>query len=269
MNKKIYLIANWKCNKSPVEAEIFMDSLKEVQDQIPQENVVVICPSMLAVDKVQESMQGTNFNCGVQNFFNYDGGAFTGEISLLQLTSMNVSFALIGHSERRDYFGETDEIVNIKTHEALLSGIVPVVCVGETLEERQEEKTPEVITRQVREAIKEIPGELVTHIIWAYEPLWAIGTGKTATPDDADKVAHLIKEVVAKEVDAEISDIKVVYGGSVKASNFYEFVSSISIDGVLVGGASLDVEQFKEMVTRRVVSLRAIKDQPVKRLANR
>ena len=269
MNKKIYLIANWKCNKSPIEAEIFMDQLKEIKDTIPQDNVVVICPSMLSVDRVAESIQGTNFHCGVQNFFNYDGGAFTGEISLVQLLSMNVTFAIIGHSERRDYFGENDEIVNIKTHEALLSGFIPVVCVGETLEERQEEKTPEVITKQVREAIKDIPAEFVKKIVWAYEPLWAIGTGKTATPDDADKVCHLVKEVVSNEIDCEVSEINVLYGGSVKASNFYDYVSSVSIDGVLVGGASLDIEQWKEMVTRRVVRLKSIQNQPNKRLAHR
>ena len=156
MNKKVYIIANWKCNKSPVEAEIFLDELKEVKDQIPKENVVVICPSMLSVDRVCENMQGTDFYCGVQNFFNYDGGAFTGEISLSQVMSMNVTFTLIGHSERREYFGETDEIVNIKVREALLTGLIPVVCVGETLEERQEEKTSSVITNQVREAIKDV-----------------------------------------------------------------------------------------------------------------
>lgn len=269
MNKKIYLIANWKCNKSPIEAEMFMDKLKEIQDTIPEENVVVVCPSMLSVDRVAESMQGTKFHCGVQNFFNYDGGAYTGEIALTQLLSMNVSFSIIGHSERREYFGETDEIVNMKTHTALLSGLNPVVCVGESLEERQEEKTPQIITNQVREAIKDIPADAVKKIIWAYEPLWAIGTGKTATPDDADKVCHLIKEVVANEIGCDVSNINVLYGGSVKATNFYDYVSSVSIDGVLVGGASLDFEQFKEMVTRRIVRLKSIQNLPNKRLANR
>lgn len=269
MNKKIYLIANWKCNKSPIEAEIFMDQLKEIQDTIPKDNVVVICPSMLSVDRVSECIQGTNFHCGVQNFFNYDGGAFTGEISLQQLLSLNVTFTLIGHSERREYFGENDEIVNIKAREALITGIVPVICVGESLEEREKEQTPQVISTQVREALKDIPGAVAKNIIWAYEPLWAIGTGKTATPDDADKVCHLIKEVVSNETDLSISEINVLYGGSVKANNFYDYVSSVSIDGVLVGGASLDFEQFKEMVTRRVVRLKSIQNQPNKRLANR
>ena len=269
MNKKIYLIANWKCNKSPLEAESFIDDLKAIKDKVPEDNIVVICPSMLSVDRVSNAIQGTQFYCGIQNFFNYDGGAYTGEIALTHILSMNVNFAIIGHSERRDYFGETDEFVNLKTHEALLAGIVPVVCVGESLEQRQSEQTPQIITAQVREAIKDIPHELIPNIVWAYEPLWAIGTGKTATPDDADKVCHLIKEVVSTEIECELGDVDVLYGGSVKAENFYDYVSSVSIDGVLVGGASLNVEQFKKMITTRVVRLKSIQNQPTKRLANR
>ena len=269
MNKEIFIVANWKCNKSPDEAIDFIEQMKEIENSVPEENTVVICPSMLSVDRVANELSETKFFTGVQNFFSYLGGAYTGEIAVEQISTLPVDFAIVGHSERRAYFNETDEIVNAKIKMALSDGIVPIVCVGETLEEREAEQTTQIIMEQVRNAIKDIPVEIVNEIIWAYEPLWAIGTGKTATPDDADKVCHLIKDTVAEETGVKIQELTVLYGGSVKAKNFYDYVSSVSIDGILVGGASLDFEQFKEMITRRVVSLKAIKNQPNKRLANR
>lgn len=269
MDKKLYIVANWKCNKSPDEAEIFVEQLKNESDKIPSSNTVVICPNMLSVDRVANKIQGTRLHCGIQNFYDFDGGAYTGEIALSQILGINVGFTLIGHSERREYFGETDELVNLKTRIAIASGIVPIVCIGESLEEREQDKTVEKIVAQVKTTIKDLSLGEVESIVWAYEPLWAIGTGKTATVEDADKVCHLIKATVSEMYDIPLNDVKVLYGGSVKASNFEEFVKSISIDGVLVGGASLDVEQFKQMAVKKVVRLKSIQTDPTKRLAMR
>ena len=169
MNKRCIIVANWKSNKSPYEAEMFMDEFKDLCEGVEIPNSLVICPPAISLYVMSENIQGTNIQLGLQNFINYEGGAFTGENSLKQILPLNVNYALVGHSERRQYFLENDDIVNIKTIEALSTKITPIVCVGESLEEREQDKTTEVITRQVKGAIKDIDDkEMIRNIIWAY-----------------------------------------------------------------------------------------------------
>lgn len=246
MRKKI-IAGNWKMNMLPNEAIEFITKLGPlVKDS---KNEVVLCVPYIDLFYTILTSQETNIHIGAQNVYYKDFGAYTGEVSPKMLKSINAEYVIIGHSERRQYFGETDEIVNLKLKASLKEGLKPIVCVGETLEEREEGNAKEVITKQVEEALKGLNKEELLNTIIAYEPIWAIGTGKTATAEDANKSVKEIREKIESLYGKEISnEMPILYGGSVKPENAKELFSMSDIDGGLVGGASLKPEVFEKIV---------------------
>ena len=248
MQKRRKIIAgNWKMNMLPNEAMDFItklsDSVANTQDEI------ILCVPYTDLFYSLLTAQGTKIKIGAQNMHWEENGAYTGEISGKMLQVINVEYVIIGHSERRQYFAETDETVNKKVKAALNYNLKPIVCVGETLEQKENGSTNEVITKQTKLALEGLSSEQVKNIIIAYEPIWAIGTGKTATSEDANnsikQIRNKIKELYGEEVS---SQAKILYGGSVKPSNAKELFETSDIDGALVGGASLSIEEFKNIV---------------------
>ncbi|OQX56086.1 MAG: triose-phosphate isomerase [Candidatus Cloacimonas sp. 4484_209] len=243
---KRYLVAgNWKMNKTNDEATTLAKEI--VRKTADVKNVdIVICPPFTALAPVYEITKNSNVHLGAQNMFYEDEGAYTGEISGKFLKAAGCEFVIIGHSERRIYFKETDAVVNKKIKKALSLGLIPIVCVGETLEEREMGKTEEVIKREVLEALKN--QSVRENFIFAYEPIWAIGTGKTALPEDANKIHKFIKNIVEQEFNIGLDNLRVLYGGSVKPKNAAVLIEQPAIDGSLVGGASLNSESFAKII---------------------
>jgi triosephosphate isomerase len=246
--RKLLIAANWKMYKTPTEAQSFLHTfLPLVKDQTQSE--IVICPPAVDLPTAVHAVKGTEVLVGAQNMHFAEEGAFTGEISASMLVSLGVSHVIIGHSERRQYFAETDEIVNKKLHTALKHGVVPVVCVGEVLAEREAGLTAAVLKTQVTGALAGITAAAAAPIVIAYEPVWAIGTGKTATPEMAVDAHKIIRVEVAKLLGAEVAaNIRILYGGSVKPDNATSLIGEEEIDGALVGGASLKPDSFTAIV---------------------
>jgi len=245
--RKPIIAANWKMHKTVSEAVEFINKFKKLMEDTDVE--VVLCVPFTQLWAVKEALKETNIKIGAQNMHYEEKGAFTGEISAVMLQEMEVDFCIIGHSERRQYFGETDETINKKLHSAFNNDIIPILCVGESLEEREEGKTKEVVRRQVSADLKGLNEEQVSRLIIAYEPIWAIGTGKTATPEQANETIALIREIVKEIFDDVVSEkLRIQYGGSVKAKNASDIMNQDDIDGALVGGASLNPNDFIEIV---------------------
>jgi len=246
MRRKV-IAGNWKMNKKINEAQEFM---KEFIPLVANtENEVVICAPYLDLVILVEMAKGSNVKIGAQNMHWEETGAYTGEISGKMLKSINVEYVIIGHSERRQYFAETDETVNKKVKAALKNELKPIICVGETLEQREQGKQEEIITSQTRKALEEIDAEQLKNILIAYEPIWAIGTGKTATSEDANNSIKAIRNEIGKLYGEKIAQNTIIlYGGSVKSENSKELFSTSDIDGGLVGGASLKVDEFAKIV---------------------
>jgi triosephosphate isomerase len=246
--RKPLIAANWKMYKTPAEAESFLQSfLPLVEAQSHKE--IVICPTMTDLTFVLQGTHDTQVKVGAQNMHFAEEGAYTGEVSAAMLTALGVTHVLIGHSERRQYFAETDATVHQKLVTALKHGIVPIVCVGEHLQERESGKTEEVLNRQISLALQQIDPAILGPLVVAYEPVWAIGTGKTATPEMAAAAHLVIRSQVARLVGRPIADsLRILYGGSVKADNAYALLNQPEIDGALVGGASLDPASFAKIV---------------------
>ncbi|MCM3639344.1 triose-phosphate isomerase [Sporosarcina luteola] len=247
MRKRI-IAGNWKMYKTLGEAK---NIVAEVKDRLPETDKVdaVICPPSLYLSTLVELTEGTPLKIGAQTMHDVDEGAFTGEVSPKMLADLNVPFVILGHSERRQYFNETDEAVNRKVVAAFSKGLTPIVCVGESLEEREAGKTVETVAVQVKKAFEGINAKQAQEAIIAYEPIWAIGTGKTATAEDANEVCGEIRAEIGKLYDDETAAaIRIQYGGSVKPGNIGELLSMEHIDGALVGGASLEPESFLEMI---------------------
>lgn len=240
MRKKI-VAGNWKMNMTPAKAVELIDSLK---NEINSNEVdVVVCPPFVCLPAVLEAVKGTNIAVGAQNMHFEENGAYTGEIAPSMLVELGVKYVIIGHSERRQYFAETDQTVNKKTLKALEHGLVPVVCVGESLEERQQGVTIDLVRLQTKIALKDVTAEDAKKVVIAYEPIWAIGTGMTATSAQAEEVCAAIRQVIAEVYSKEVADeVRVQYGGSVNGGNANELFNMGNIDGVLVGGASLKPE---------------------------
>ncbi len=240
MRKKI-VAGNWKMNKTPVEAVALINSLK---DKINTTAVdVVVCPTFVCLPAVLEVVKGTNIAVGAQNMHFEENGAYTGEIAPNMLVELGVKYVIIGHSERRQYFAETNETVNKKTLKAFEHGLIPIVCVGESLEEREQGITIDLVRLQTKIALKDVSAEDAKKVVIAYEPIWAIGTGRTATSAQAEEVCKAIREVIAEIYNQEVADqARVQYGGSVNAGNANELFNMGNIDGGLVGGASLKDE---------------------------
>jgi triosephosphate isomerase (TIM) len=248
MSRKKLIAANWKMFKTPAEAGAFVEAfLPLVAGHLRDE--IALFPSPVLLPTVIEAARGSNVAVGAQNIHFAEEGAYTGETSVGQLKAVGGTHTLIGHSERRQYFAETDEIVNKKLHTALKHGVVPIVCVGEMLDERELGKTEHVCRRQVSGAFAGIEPEAAAPIVIAYEPVWAIGTGKTATPEMAAEAHWIIRAEVARLMGHEVAArMRILYGGSVKPDNATALMSQDGIDGALVGGASLNPDSFTAIV---------------------
>ncbi|WP_409302642.1 triose-phosphate isomerase [Peribacillus sp. SCS-155] len=246
--RKPIIAGNWKMNKTLSEAKVF---LEEVSSLVPDKDKVesVVCAPALFLADLVRSAEGTDVKIGAQNMYFEENGAFTGEISPVALKDIGVDYVILGHSERRELFNETDESVNKKVHAAFKHGITPIVCCGETLEEREAGKTNELVGNQVQKALEGLTEDQVKRTVIAYEPIWAIGTGKSSTSQDANEVCSHIRSVVAKQFSQESADsVRIQYGGSVKPENIKEYMSQTDIDGALVGGASLEVGSFLKLL---------------------
>jgi len=238
---------NWKMNKSPKEARMFAGFLAS---SIGEESTVdvAVFPTSLAVSGVADIMKDTKIKVGVQNIYPADSGAFTGEISASMLTELYVDYVLVGHSERRQLFGETDAQTNEKIKAILKNGLTPIFCIGETLEERKANLTNSVLERQLKAGLMGFAKEEASRVIIAYEPVWAIGTGVVATPDQAEETMKYIRQFLAGLYDGDFAEsIRILYGGSIKPDNIDSLVAMEDIDGGLVGGASL-LESFVQLV---------------------
>ncbi|AOT72427.1 triose-phosphate isomerase [Geosporobacter ferrireducens] len=245
---RIPIIAgNWKMHKTASEAVQFVERIKE---QVKGTDVeVVLCTPYTLLYPVKEAIKGTNIKLSAQNMHWEDQGAYTGEVSPLMLKELGVEYCIIGHSERRLYFNETDETVNKKVHAALKHNIKPIICVGETLEQRESGQTNTLVKNQVVKAFEGVPGDRVAEIVIAYEPIWAIGTGKTATSEQANEAIYNIREVIRELYGEEVyTEIRIQYGGSVKPDNIEEIMNQEDIDGALVGGASLKPDDYVALV---------------------
>ncbi|MCI9127050.1 MAG: triose-phosphate isomerase [Eubacterium sp.] len=240
MRKKI-IAGNWKMNKTPSEAVALINELKPLvaNDEVD----VVFCVPAIDLVPAMEAAKGTNINIGAENMYFEESGAYTGEIAPNMLTDIGVKYVIIGHSERREYFAETDETVNKKVLKAFEHGITPIICCGETLEQREQGITIDFIRQQIKIAFMNVTADQAKEAVIAYEPIWAIGTGKTATSDQAEEVCAAIRECIAEIYDdATAAAIRIQYGGSMNAGNAAELLAKPDIDGGLVGGASLKPE---------------------------
>ena len=244
--RKPIIAGNWKMHKTIAEA---LEFVNEVKDRVNNDKVeAVICAPFTLLKDLKQATKGTNIKIGAQNMHFEEKGAFTGEISPLMLKELDMDYVVIGHSERRQYFNETDETVNKKVLKALEVGIDPILCVGETLEEREAGNTKDVCKVQVEKALENVSKEDLAKVVIDYEPVWAIGTGKTATSEDANDVIAYIREVVANLYGELANEVRIQYGGSVKPSNVAEIMNQSDIDGALVGGASLEANDYVELV---------------------
>lgn len=242
MRQKI-IAGNWKMHKTVAEAVSFVQELK--QKTMGTQVEVVVCPPFTALASVTEAIKGSHIGVAAQNMHWENQGAFTGEISPVMLKEIGVKYVVLGHSERRQYFGETDETVNKKVKAALEHGLIPIVCVGETLEQRESGSTEQVVAAQTKGALLGLTPEQVSGLVIAYEPIWAIGTGKTASDEDAQQVNNYIRKVIAEVFGSATAEVvRIQYGGSVKPGNAKGLMAQQDIDGALVGGASLKVDDF-------------------------
>jgi triosephosphate isomerase len=246
--RKPVIAGNWKMNMTATQARELAAKLVPLVSGVADREIV-LGPPFTSLSAVAEAIKGTNISLAAQNLHWEDKGAFTGEISADMLLDSGCKYVIIGHSERRQFFGETDETVNKKVKQALRKGLLPILCVGETLAEREAGKLSEVISRQVTGGLKDVSTSDMQKIVVAYEPVWAIGTGKTATPDQANEVHALIRGKVKSLYSAEIAEgLRIQYGGSVTPENVSQLMAMPDIDGALVGGASLKPDSFSALV---------------------
>ncbi|HEY5575133.1 MAG TPA: triose-phosphate isomerase [Clostridiaceae bacterium] len=245
--RKPIIAGNWKMNKTLKEALEMVEELKPVVKDARCE--VVVCPPFVCLAQVAEAIKGTNIKVGAQNMHFEESGAYTGEVSPAMLRELDIEYVIIGHSERRQYFNETDESVNKKVKAALKHRLIPIVCCGESLEEREDEVTREVLGKQIRIGLKGFTEDNIGKIIVAYEPIWAIGTGRTATDEQANEAIAYIRSVIAAMYGKETADkVRIQYGGSVKPATIKAQMEQSDIDGALVGGASLNASDFAAIV---------------------
>ena len=252
MERKVIIAGNWKMNKDAAAGKDLVESLKPLVADVTEAEIVV-CPPFTTLSAVVAAAAGSNIKVGAQNVHWAESGAFTGEISAEMLVSTGVEYVIIGHSERRQYFGETDATVNARMKAALKAGLKVIVCVGETLEEREGNKTEEVIGRQIKDGFEGITAADMANVIVAYEPVWAIGTGKTATPEMAEETHKFIRETVSAIFGGDVAGaLRIQYGGSMKPENARELVAQADIDGGLIGGAALKADSFAKLITEAI-----------------
>jgi triosephosphate isomerase len=247
MRKKI-IVGNWKMFNGPQAARQLAKSLKLKLTDI-RKTTVAICPPFVSIDAAREVLKDTRIALGAQNIYLHQSGAYTGEVSAEMIKEAGCTYVIIGHSERRQYFGESDELINQKLNFAIAQDLIPIVCIGETLDQRNGSQTKEVVTRQFLGALNNISQKDAEKIVVAYEPVWAIGTGKNATAEQADEVHKLIRSLGVELYGKQFGDsLRIQYGGSVKPDNAHALLASANIDGALVGGASLDADAFAAII---------------------
>lgn len=240
------IAGNWKMNNTPEEAVRLVTELAPLVKDARAE--VVVCPTFVCLAAVKQAITGTNIKLGAQNLHFEPSGAYTGEVSAKMLTALGVEYVIIGHSERRQYFAETDATVNLKVKAALENGLIPIICVGESLEQREKGVTNEVVAMQTKLALEGLTAAQVGNLVIAYEPIWAIGTGKTATAEQANETIGAIRQAV-KDVYGQAADyVRIQYGGSMNPKNAAELMAKKEIDGGLIGGASLKAKDFSLVV---------------------
>lgn len=248
--RRFLIAGNWKMNCGPVDAAELLEGLKNAKAEVAEEVDVLVCPPFVSLGMSVNYLQDTDIHVGAQNIHFEDNGAFTGEISASMLTECGCSFVIIGHSERREYFGETDSSVNKKIKKALEFDLVPVLCVGESLDQRKQDIHFDLVKNQVKAALEGISGDEALDVVIAYEPIWAIGTGETASKEQAQEMHAHIRSVVADLYDQETADgIRILYGGSMKPANAEELLSQPDVDGGLIGGAALSAESFAGIIS--------------------
>jgi triosephosphate isomerase len=251
-DRKPLMAGNWKMHHTHLEAIQVVQKLSFRLDKKDYDNVeVVVCPAFTALRSVQTTIEGDRLDIGLgaQNVHWEGNGAYTGEVSPVMLAKLNVQYVIVGHSERRELFGETDEVVAKKLRAVLGAGMSPILCVGETIEERDEGVTDDKVRRQVEAAMAGLSTEDALRCVIAYEPIWCIGTGRNATPDDANATIGVIRQHLRSTLSDEVADgIRILYGGSVKPGNIGELMAMPEIDGGLVGGASLDPDEFARVI---------------------
>ena len=246
--RKNIIAGNWKMNKTNTEAVEMLTELKELVKGIDNVGIIIGAPFTALSDAVK-AVKGSNIAIAAENVYPKDSGAYTGEVSPAMLKSIGVEYVILGHSERREYFKESDEFINEKVKAVLAAGMLPILCIGEKLEEREAGKTAEVTETQIRGGLKDITAEEAKKVIVAYEPVWAIGTGKTATPEMAQETHRQVRDVLVSMFGNETAEEMIIqYGGSMKPENAVELLAQKDIDGGLIGGASLKASSFAEIV---------------------
>jgi triosephosphate isomerase len=252
MRKKV-VAGNWKMFKDIRESEALINGLKAQLTFDLNGTRVVICPPFTSLAHASKLLEGSPIQLGAQNMYLEDEGAFTGEISPKMLKAVGCTYVILGHSERRQYFGETNEFIKKKLKKAIASGLIPIVCVGETLEQREKSITDQIVSTQVKACLQDIPASEVEQLILAYEPVWAIGTGKTATPQQAQDVHQFIRKILGQLYSWPTAEKVVIqYGGSVKPENATDLMKQPDIDGALVGGACLKADSFVAVIKAAV-----------------
>jgi triosephosphate isomerase len=247
-DRKPLIAANWKMYKTVSEAVSFISSIQEESGPL-NDREVVIAPPFTALQAVREKLNSNGYGLAAQNCWWQEKGAFTGEVSPVMLKDLGCDYVIVGHSERRQIFGETDEVVRQKTAAVFSHGMLPIVCVGEILDQREQGKTFDVVGGQVERALEGLGRENASRLVMAYEPVWAIGTGKTASPAQAQEVHAFIRRTLQSLFDKELANkVRILYGGSVKPDNVDALMAEADIDGTLVGGASLEVGSFKRLI---------------------
>lgn len=253
MRKKL-IAGNWKMNKTPSEAKVLLSELiKGLPEDVLEKVDVVVCPPFTSLAYADELLKGKKIYFGAQNIHQKDEGAYTGEISALMIKNLNCEYVILGHSERRQYFGETNHLINAKIKNTLKNGLKPILCVGETLAEREMNQHKKIVDEQVTLCLKDLTKDDLKNVIIAYEPVWAIGTGKTATPEQANEMHLLIREALANIFGKETAEnMRILYGGSMNDKNAKELLAKPDIDGGLIGGASLKPDSFIQIINSAV-----------------
>ncbi|HHY13862.1 MAG: triose-phosphate isomerase [Clostridium sp.] len=245
--RKPIIAGNWKMNNNIKDTQELLKGIKKAA--LDESVEVVVCPPYISLYEASKILDSTKIGIGAQNMHWEDKGAYTGEISPFMLKEIGCKYIIIGHSERRQYFGETDEMVNLKVKSALDNQMVPIICVGEDMEQREKGQTVVVVSEQVKKGISGLTPKQALSIVIAYEPIWAIGTGMSSKGEDANKVAQFIRDIIKDLFGERISEkVRILYGGSVNPNNIKEYMSQSDIDGALVGGASLKADDFIELV---------------------
>ena len=239
------IAGNWKMNKTPAETRALIEELKQLENRSGAE--VVVCPMTVCLSAAAETLKGSAIHLGAQNVHFADKGAYTGECNAASLKELGVEYVIIGHSERRQYFGETDLTVHQRTVKALEAGLKPIICVGESLEQKQQGITNEIVCMQTKVALQDL-GEQIDNLVVAYEPVWAIGTGLTATPEDANATIGAIRGAIRELFGAAADRVRILYGGSMNDKNAHDLMAQPEIDGGLIGGASLVAEKFSGVI---------------------